>query len=406
MSRVESYYKMGFRVTCPDVFDHTRGMVSPMEIGNQGDGTYFMMYTYFALTQEELKALGSGTDEEKAKAADAMTVLLVVIGGNGGRGPKEIAQKIKMGENAEENFTEIGRYQDITYYAITDPATEESFVKATDPAYAEEFRTLQSALIEALKQAEYIGPQLPGADLVGKTIHFETTDIDGRPVKSEELFAAHDITLVNFWATWCGPCKSELEELGNIHRRLEKKNAAVVGICDDAAEKTEECRALIKEKNLTYVNLMGVKDTAEELFIDSFPTSFYVDREGKIVTNPVIGVPADVSEYEKTVETLLAGEEADAAPAMSEPAEEEKKTCRIIVTDEAGSPVSGVMVQFCSDITCMMGKTDEEGIASFAAEEGKYTVHVQKAPEGYASCTEEFAVPQDLQDVQIVLKKA
>ena len=40
MSRVESYYKMGFRVTCPDVFDHTRGMVSPMEIGNQGDGTY------------------------------------------------------------------------------------------------------------------------------------------------------------------------------------------------------------------------------------------------------------------------------------------------------------------------------------------------------------------------------
>ena len=54
----------------------------------------------------------------------------------------------------------------------------------------------------------------------------------------------------------------------------------------------------------------------------------------------------------------------------------------------------------------MMGKTDAEGIASFAAEKGKYTVHVQKTPEGYETSAEEFVVPADLTDVKITLKKA
>lgn len=69
-------------------------------------------------------------------------------------------------------------------------------------------------------------------------------------------------------------------------------------------------------------------------------------------------------------------------------------------------PVTGVSVQFCSDTTCMMGKTDAEGMASFSAGNGHYTVHVHKAPAGYEACTEEFAVPEDLSDVVITLKKA
>lgn len=255
-----------------------------------------------------------------------------------------------------------------------------------------------------LKNAEFIGPQIAGADLVGKTIRFETKDINGNPVKSEDLFSAHEVTMINIWATWCGPCKKELEELGNIHRRLETKNAAVVGICDDGVDKTDECKALIAEKNLTYINLLPYEGM-DELKVESLPTTFFVNREGTIMTYPVIGVPGDISEYEKTVDSLLAGEAAGAEPA-ADTAEETTNTCRVIVRDDAGNPVAGAAVQFCSDLTCMMGKTDAEGIASFPAEKGSYTVHVQKAPEGYEPCTEEFAVPEDLSDVTITLKKA
>jgi thioredoxin 1 len=41
----------------------------------------------------------------------------------------------------------------------------------------------------------------------GTEIHFETTDLDGNPVRSEELFAGHPVTMINLWATWCGPCR-------------------------------------------------------------------------------------------------------------------------------------------------------------------------------------------------------
>ena len=411
MARTETFYNMGFRLTYTDVFDHPRGVLSPMEIGDMGDGVYFMMYTYIAVTEEDIKAMRdkSGTGElsqaDSLKLADAMGTVLQVAGIGGGQGPKEIAEKLKIAKDSGDTFTEVGKYKDITYFAITNPANDEKYMKAIGPDFAEELRILQASLIDVLKNAEYIGPQIAGADLVGKTIRFETTDINGNPVKSEDLFSAHEVTMINIWATWCGPCKKELEELGNIHRRLETKNAAVIGICDDGADKTADCKALIAEKNLSYTNLLPYEGM-DELKVESLPTTFFVNREGTIMTYPVIGVPGDISEYETTIDSLLAGKTAGAEPASEYTAEEAKNTCRVIVGDETGNPVAGVAVQFCSDLTCMMGKTDAEGIASFPAEKGSYTVHVQKTPEGYEPCTEEFAVPEDLSDVTIILKKA
>ena len=409
MARTDTVYNMGLRVTYPDVFEHTRGQVSPMAIGDMGDGIYFMMYNYMAITAEDMKAMvqksqnGELREEDKLKAAEAMGCLLVVIGADSALGPKEIAEKLKMGEVSEDSFIKTGTYKDIAYYAITDRKSEDSFRKAIEPAFEDEFTALQTSLIEALKNAEYIGPQIQGAELIGKTIRFETKDIDGNPVKSEDLFSKRAVTMINIWATWCGPCKKELEELGKIHRRLEKKDAGILGICDDAGEKADECRALIAKNNLTYLNILPYEGM-EELGVDAFPTSFFVDREGKILTYPVVGVPGDIAEYEKTIDSLLGKGTvtSETAPVNAETG----NACRILVKDDAGNPVAGAAVQFCSDTTCTMAKTDAEGIASFTAEPGKYTVHIHKAPEGYESSGEEYDVPEDFSDVTIIVKKA
>ncbi len=410
MAETVTFYNMGFRMTAPDVFEHTKGQVSPMAIGNKGDGIYLMLYTYFASSAEEMKAFsekskkGEASEEEVQKMSDTMGALLTVLGIDGGRGEKELRVDMGMEEGSGDCFTEIGRCNDITYFAVTSRDSDVKFLAAMAPEYAEEFRILQPALIEALKKSEFFVPRDPASDLVGKMVRFETRDIDGNPVRSEELFAGHTVTMINIWATWCGPCKNELEELGNIHRRLAGKNAAIVGICSDAADKADECRALIAEKNMTYINILPYEGMEDDLSIDGYPTTIYVNSEGKVMTAAVIGVPADISEYEKTIDSLLAGggNESEPAPAGSEKA----NACRVIVSDEAGSPVAGVKVQFCSDTACMAKDTDAEGTASFAAEKGQYTVHVLKAPEGYAPCTEEFAAPEDLGDVKVTLKKA
>ena len=410
MSRTETFHNMGFRLTYPELFDDTLGQIGPMAFGDQGDGLYFMMFSYIAVSNEDMKAIqqktgdGELSEEDKQRVAGAMGSLLVVIGAAGKQGPKEIIGKLQMGYVTEDCFTEVGRYRDIVYYAVVDPESDASFMQTIEPAFAEEFQKLQPVLIEALKKAEYMGPEIPGADLVGKRLQFETRDMDGHPVRSEELFGAHAVTMINVWATWCGPCKQELEELGNIHRRLAAKDAAIIGICDDGRDQAEKCRRLMQEKHLSYLNVLPYEGM-DELGVEGFPTSFFVDREGRILTPPIIGVPGDISEYEKRIDSLLAQKPAEEQPAPAPAAAEKQKACRVRVTDEAGSPVAGAAVQFCSDTSCMMGRTDAEGTAAFPAEKGTYTVHVQKVPEGFASCSEEFAVPEDLGDVRIMLKR-
>jgi hypothetical protein len=78
----------------------------------------------------------------------------------------------------------------------------------------------------------------------------------------------------------------------------------------------------------------------------------------------------------------------------------------VLVSDGAGKPVAGAVIQFCSDTECIMGTTDEKGIASFNREAGSYTVHVLKVPEGYAADEGIYKTLETFSDVNVTLKKA
>ncbi len=84
----------------------------------------------------------------------------------------------------------------------------------------------------------------------------------------------------------------------------------------------------------------------------------------------------------------------------------EESAYRVAVTDEAGDPVPGVLIQFCSDTLCMAEETGQDGTVSWKAEAGTYTVHVLKAPEGYAEDPAEYAAPEKPGTVVITLLKA
>lgn len=80
---------------------------------------------------------------------------------------------------------------------------------------------------------------------------------------------------------------------------------------------------------------------------------------------------------------------------------------RVVVNDESGAGVQGVMLQFCSDTMCILGETDANGIATFEDQaEGTYTVHVYSVPDGYEEDATEYAAPETYGDVSITLKAA
>lgn len=135
-----------------------------------------------------------------------------------------------------------------------------------------------------------------------RILTFETTDLYGNAVSSEDLFAAHKLTMVNVWATWCGPCVRELPELGELSEELAAKDCAVVGLLYDGD--AESARALMEEAGADYL-VLNVWDGADaQLGIQAFPTTFFVDSSGAIVGTAIIG--ADVEGYSRQSETLLA----------------------------------------------------------------------------------------------------
>ena len=79
------------------------------------------------------------------------------------------------------------------------------------------------------------------------------------------------------------------------------------------------------------------------------------------------------------------------------------KLYRVFVTDTEGKPVADASVQFCSDLSCTLQKTDADGMASLEAEEGAYTAHVLKVPEGYEKNDTEYEFSEAYSDLYIQL---
>ena len=95
-----------------------------------------------------------------------------------------------------------------------------------------------------------------------------------------------------------------------------------------------------------------------------------------------------------------------AAPTATAVPSAVKDGYRVLVTDEYGAPVAGVTVQFCSDSECMLGETDDSGVAAFEQAGGSYTVHLLRVPERYAPDDTEYPAPAEPGLVTIVLHPA
>ena len=94
----------------------------------------------------------------------------------------------------------------------------------------------------------------------------------------------------------------------------------------------------------------------------------------------------------------------EGAPSTVSDAE---NTYIILVQDaDDASPLSGAMVQFCSDTQCMVGRTDATGAASFEVDPGNYTAHVLRVPEGYEATEEEIALSADNRTAVFAIHKA
>ena len=140
---------------------------------------------------------------------------------------------------------------------------------------------------------------------------FEGKDLDGNTVKSNELFSANAVTVVNFWFTTCNPCVGELSELDALNKELAEKGGSLIGVNtftldgDEAA--ISEAKDVLAKKGATYQNVYFDSDGEAGKFttnIFAYPTTYVVDRSGNIVGEPIVGAITEKKQAE-TLQKLI-----------------------------------------------------------------------------------------------------
>ena len=140
---------------------------------------------------------------------------------------------------------------------------------------------------------------------------FEGKDLDGNPVKSDELFSGNAVTVVNFWFTTCNPCVGELAELDALNKELAEKGGALIGVntftLDGDETAISEAKDVLAKKGATYQNVYFASDGEAGKFttnIFAYPTTYVVDRNGNIVGDPIVGAITEKKQAE-TLQKLI-----------------------------------------------------------------------------------------------------
>lgn len=156
---------------------------------------------------------------------------------------------------------------------------------------------------EEKKQQQMETEQFKDVDLSG----FKTTDLNGNKVTSD-LFSKNKLTMVNIWATWCGPCIDEMPEISKLYNEL-PIGTNVISICTDAGDDEDSldtAKEVMNKSNAKFKTLIPDVVLKKNLTdgIQVFPTTIFIDSKGKVVGSPHFGEPT-VEGFKKSIDEHL-----------------------------------------------------------------------------------------------------
>ena len=334
-----SFAASGLDLDFQDVIDACPDFVNLAHLGVLSKSPYVAVLAleYYRLPKEIFQQLQSQRNDLSDEAREQISSLFrsaafrlafvlttdiadqdTAIGSVFGDSLPEQTQILPLGET--DGFYSLGvvlpvREVSPDYDALATFGIDPDSAKSDPETVRNNIETVRSAFVERLNTASLYTPVDPNTLLIGQTLQFETTDLDGNPVTSEELFRENRITMVNLWGMWCIHCVNEMAELAQIHTRLQEMGCGIVGLEYEGQQPLDsfrdQARSFLEEKGVTYPN--ALLPSGHDIFsqVAGYPTSYFVDSTGKILTLPVTG--AQVSLYESTVLELLATLDGEAS---------------------------------------------------------------------------------------------
>ncbi len=135
---------------------------------------------------------------------------------------------------------------------------------------------------EASPLFQAVGMQVPKSEMMAEDFTLDL--LDGKAVKLSDYRGK--VVFLNFWATWCPPCRSEMPAMQALHEKLKGRGLVILAV--DLAEKPDAVRAYIRDAKLTFPVLM---DTTGEVGVawgaQSIPTTYIIDKGGRVIARGI-----------------------------------------------------------------------------------------------------------------------
>ncbi len=139
--------------------------------------------------------------------------------------------------------------------------------------------------------------------LTGPASDFTLKNLDGENIKLSELRG--EVVMINFWASWCGPCRQEMPILDAMYEEYQDLGFTILGV--NVEEDPNAARKLLKSIPVTFPILLDGKNAVSQDYnVIAMPSTFMVDRDGNLRYQHLGYLPGYEKEYERQVRELLA----------------------------------------------------------------------------------------------------
>ena len=161
---------------------------------------------------------------------------------------------------------------------------------------------------EPSQTAEAVSPE----DIL---MNYTVKDLELNDVALADYVKGNKLTMINFWGTFCGPCISEMPELGEVERKYKDKGFEIVGLTTDVADLQgnydesviDDARSIIEDTGITYPVLVAPAQLMVDIGLQYVPTSYFLDSEGNVLGSAEIGSKSG-EEWEEVINGYLSQE--------------------------------------------------------------------------------------------------
>jgi thiol-disulfide isomerase/thioredoxin len=251
-------------------------------------------YTYFML-RDIAKAL-SGTKKSFDVTFAQSTGRVGIVTGSSYLGPASDAPQtlsFAVGMKSTSAFDVDGKPASLEAYNIDG----RNYLKIRDLAAALGIEVGYDAAVRQITLTTNPQPVDFGYGVVGE---FSAKDLSGNTY-TNSIFQEKPITFINYWATWCGPCRAELPDFPALYQSYSDK-VTFVTVVDDG-EGNAYADQLSKRYLSSYLNLLPERNLIEKLQTGYVPTTILVNKDGSLVMEPLIG--AYGAQYAQSIDEAL-----------------------------------------------------------------------------------------------------